>query len=176
MQIANQLESSTVVAGLSTKMTAQEQAFSMGRAWEAMPEPKRQFVFQVVRPDMEVETFRIGPHTPSMKSEDVVLVHKLWLQAITKPNAGLSAQTMHHSDIVSVALTRLARDFAREPEEVLKALRRSRDDARFGSAPQRDSLTGTGSFQSPLLPPESELPPTDPRRSGRPRTLGEPKE
>ena len=70
----------------------------------------------------------------------------------------------------------LARDFAREPEEVLKALRRSRDDARFGSAPQRDSLTGTGSFQSPLLPPESELPPTDPRRSGRPRTLGEPKE
>ena len=176
VQIANQLESSTVVAGLSTKMTAQEQAFSMGRAWEAMPEPKRQFVFQVVRPDMEVETFRIGPHTPSMKSEDVVLVHKLWLQAITKPNAGLSAQTMHHSDIVSVALTRLARDFAREPEEVLKALRRSRDDARFGSAPQRDSLTGTGSFQSPLLPPESELPPTDPRRSGRPRTLGEPKE
>ena len=39
------------------------------------PEPKRQFVFQVVRPDSTVETYRIGPHTPTMKTEDVHLVH-----------------------------------------------------------------------------------------------------
>ena len=58
------LKSSAIVAGLSSKMTSQEQAFYLGRAWEAMPEPKRQMLFQVVRPDTEVETYRIGPHTP----------------------------------------------------------------------------------------------------------------
>src|SRR5437899_7223169 len=79
VQTANAMESSAVVSGLSSKMTGEEQAFHLGQAWEAMPEPKRQFVFQVVRPDQTVETFRIGPHTPTMKSEDVHLVHTIWL-------------------------------------------------------------------------------------------------
>ena len=48
VQTANSLESSAVVSGLSSKMTGEEQAFRLGQAWEAMPEPKRQFVFQVV--------------------------------------------------------------------------------------------------------------------------------
>ena len=73
-----------MVAGLSTKMTAQEQAFMLGRAWETAPEPKRQFVFQVVRPDMSTETFSIGPHTPQMRTEDIHLVHRLWLNITRK--------------------------------------------------------------------------------------------
>ena len=40
-----------MVSGVSSKMTGEEQAFRLGQAWEAMPEPKRQFVFQVVRAD-----------------------------------------------------------------------------------------------------------------------------
>jgi hypothetical protein len=132
-------------------------------------------IFQVVRPDNEVETFRIGPHTPSMKTEDVVLVHKLWLQSI-RPGSGLTPQNLHHSDIVTTALTRLARDLTRDPEDVYKALRRSRDDARFGPQPQRDTLTGTGAFQSPLLPPRSDLPPTEPRSNPPRPTPGDPKE
>jgi len=40
-----------VVAGLSSKMTPAEQAYALGNAWEALPEPKRQFVLQIVRPD-----------------------------------------------------------------------------------------------------------------------------
>jgi len=77
VQTAINLESSAVVSGLSSKMSSQEQAFELGRAWEAAPEPKRQFVFQVVRPELTVDTFRIGPHTPTMKTEDVHLVHRL---------------------------------------------------------------------------------------------------
>jgi hypothetical protein len=123
---------------------------------------------------MEVETFRIGPHTPSMKTEDVVLVHKLWLQAI-RPGSGLTPENLHHSDIVTTALTRLARDMARDPEEVYKALWRSRDDARFGP-PKPDTLVGTGTFQSPLLPPRTEAPPTEPRPPKPRPTFGEPKE
>jgi len=127
VQTANALEASAVVAGLSTKMTAQEQAFNLGRAWEAMPEPKRQFVLQVVRPDMEVQTFRIGPHNPELRSEDVLLVHKLWLDITRRPKM----DELHHWEIVAHSLTRYARDFARDPEDILKELRRTRD-RRFG--------------------------------------------
>ncbi|MGE5325231.1 MAG: APC family permease, partial [Actinomycetota bacterium] len=120
VQTANSLESSTVVSGLSSKMTGEEQAFRLGQAWEAMPEPKRQFVFQVVRPDMMVQTYRIGPHTPTMKTEDVHLVHKLWLDV----HKFMGTEDIHHSDIVTLALTRLARDYNLDREEVLKNLKK----------------------------------------------------
>jgi amino acid transporter len=120
VQTANSLESSAVVSGLSTKMTGEEQAFRLGQAWEAMPEPKRQIVFQVVHPDVTVETYRIGPHTPTMKSEDVHLVHKLWLDI--KRHSG--TEEIHHSDIVTLALTRLARDYNLDKDELLKTLKR----------------------------------------------------
>jgi amino acid transporter len=121
VQTANSLESSAVVAGLSTKMPSQMQGFYLGRAWEAMPEPKRQFVLQVVRPTFEVETYRIGPHTPDLKTEDIHLVHRLWLN-ITREH-GL--EKLHHSDIVSAALSRFARDYAgRDREEILNVLKK----------------------------------------------------
>jgi amino acid transporter len=121
VQTATNLESAAVVAGLSSKMTAEQQSFALGRAWEAMPEPKHRFVLQVVSPDGEVRTFHIGPHTPSMKTEDVHLVHRLWLN-ITREK-GLEG--IHHNDIVTEALTRLARDYAgREHDEILRSLRR----------------------------------------------------
>lgn len=120
VQTANSLESSAVISGLSSKMTGEEQAFRLGQAWEAMPEPKRQFVFQVVRPDNTLETYRIGPHTPTMKSEDVHLVHKLWLDIKKYPGT----EDIHHSDIVTLALTRLARDYNLDKDELLKNLKR----------------------------------------------------
>ncbi len=125
-QTAHNLDSSAVVAGLSSKMTTTEQAFVLGSAWEAIPEPKRQFVLQIVQPSGAVDTFRIGPHTPTMKNEDVVLLHRLWLNVTREP--GL--EKIHHHDILTEALTRFARDFtAREHEDIVKALQRHRDDA-----------------------------------------------
>jgi amino acid transporter len=120
VQTANALESSAVVSGLSSKMTGEEQAFRLGQAWEATPEPKRQFVFQVVRPDSTVETYRIGPHTPTMKTEDVHLVHKIWLDI--KRVQG--TEDIHHSDIVTLALTRLSRDYNLDKDDVLKNLKK----------------------------------------------------
>ena len=126
VQTAINLESSAVVSGLSSQMTSQEQAFELGRAWEAAPEPKRQFVFQVVRPDMTVDSFRIGPHTPSIKAEDVHLIHRLWLQ-ITREQ-GLDK--VHHHEILTQALTRFARDYAGEDREnILHELRRASENA-----------------------------------------------
>jgi amino acid transporter len=152
VQTANNLESGAVVAGLSSKMTAQEQAFKLGEAWEMAPEPKRQFVLQIVRPDMQVETFRIGPHTPSMKTEDVLLVHRLWLNITKRP--GL--EKVHHSDIVTVALTRFARDFGMHPEEVTKELRKLHDGGRPSLRSQESSPVQTserGGQEPPMLGP-----------------------
>ena len=86
-----------------------------------MPEPKRQFIFQVVYPDNKVDTFHIGPHTPSLKTEDVHLVHRLWLNITREP--GL--ETLHHHDILTEALTRFAREYAgHDRQDILRELRK----------------------------------------------------
>jgi hypothetical protein len=125
-QTAHNLESSAVVSGLSSKMTTAEQAFGLGSAWESIPEPKQQFLLQIVQPDGIVDTFRIGPHTPTMKNEDVVLLHRLWLNVTREP--GL--ENIHHHDILTEALTRFARDYgARDREDIVKQLKRHGTEA-----------------------------------------------
>jgi amino acid transporter len=149
VQTANALESSAIVAGLSSKMTAQEQAFYLGRAWEAMPEPKKQTLFQVVRPDMEVDTYRIGPHTPSMRTEDVHLVHRLWLD-ITREK-GL--EKVHHSDLVSMALTRFAREFTGDGrQEIIRDLKKI-EQRRGAAAALPEKASGTEDEGPPVLRP-----------------------
>ena len=121
VQTANSLEASAVVSGLSSKMTAEEQAFYMGQAWENLPEPKRQFTFYVVMPTGGSAGFHIGPHAPALQADDVQLVHRLWLNLKRYPEM----QELHHRDIVTYALTKLAGEYARDKQEIVKELRRS---------------------------------------------------
>jgi hypothetical protein len=118
-QSANNLEVDSVVSGISTKMTAEEQAFHLGQAWEALPEPKRQFNFYVVDPSGQAKVFYIGPHAPALSPDDVQLVHRLWLNMRRDP----AVTDLHHSDIITYALTRLAGQYAREKQEILRDLR-----------------------------------------------------
>jgi hypothetical protein len=120
IQTAMELESSAIVAGLSSKMTAEEQAYRLGQAWEALSGAKRQVVFQVVRPDETVATFRIGPHTPDIKTEDVHLIHRIWLRMKKRPGM----EDLHHHDILTHALTRYHRDWARDSDEIENEMRR----------------------------------------------------
>jgi amino acid transporter len=124
VQTANTLEVDALVSGLSTKMTAQEQAYHVGQAWETLPEPKRQFTFYVIMPDGKDLSFHIGPHAPTLGGEDVQLVHRLWLNFRRDPDM----EGLHHSDIVTYALTRLATEYARDKVETLKDLRRYTHD------------------------------------------------
>jgi amino acid transporter len=124
VQTANSLEAAAVVSGLSSKMTAHEQAYRVGQAWEALPEPKRQITFYVVSPNGEAESFHIGPHAPSLQADDVELVHRLWLNFRRDPEM----QNLHHSDIVTHALTRLAAEYARDKQETLLGIRRRVQD------------------------------------------------
>ncbi|HUJ94058.1 MAG TPA: APC family permease [Terriglobales bacterium] len=164
VQTAINLESSAVVSGLSSKMNSQEQAFQLGRTWEETPEPKRQFVFQVVHSDGLVDTFRIGPHTPTMKAEDIHLLHRLWLN-ITRESG---MENLHHHDVLTEALTRFAHDYAgRDREEIVRDLRRV---ARASpSALNLDSSAGTQPIRSlpedeeePIGPKKDEGPPSPP--------------
>ena len=118
VQTANSLEAAAVVSGLSSKLTAEEQAYHVGQAWEALPEPKRQFTFYVIKPDGEALSFHIGPHAPAIQPSEVQLVHRLWLNLRRTPGM----HDLHHSDIVTYALTRMATEFARDKQETLKGL------------------------------------------------------
>jgi hypothetical protein len=121
-QSANNLEVDSVVSGISTKMTAEEQAFHLGQAWEGLPQPKRQFNFYVVEPNGQSKVFYIGPHAPNLSPDDVQLVHRLWLNMRRDP----TVSDLHHSDIITYALTRLAGQYAREKVEILRDIRNYR--------------------------------------------------
>ena len=108
-QSANNLEVDSIVSGVSTKMTAEEQAYHLGQAWESLPEPKRQFNFYVIEPNGQSKVFYIGPHAPNLSPDDVQLVHRLWLNMRRDP----TVSDLHHSDIITYALTRLAGQYAR---------------------------------------------------------------
>jgi amino acid transporter len=145
-QAANSLEVDTVVSGASSSMTAEDQAFHMGQAWEALPEPKRQFNFYVIAPSGETKVFYIGPHAPALSPDDVQLVHRLWLNMRRDP----TVQDLHHSDIITYALTRLAGQYAREKADILRDLR----NYRAASTPDAPSLT------TPTSPDDSGIRPS----------------
>jgi amino acid transporter len=121
-QGANSLEVESVVSSVSSKMTAEDQAFHMGQAWEALPEPKRQFNFYVIDPAGSIKVFYIGPHAPNLSPDDVQLVHRLWLNMRRDP----MMPDLHHSDIITYALTRLAGQYAREKQEIMRDLKNYR--------------------------------------------------
>jgi amino acid transporter len=156
VQAANSLEIDTVVSGLSSTMTAEEQAYHIGQAWEALPNPKRQFNFYVISTSGEAKAFYIGPHAPKLSPDDVQLVHRLWVNMRRDP----SVQDLHHSDIITYALTRLAGHYAREKQEILRDLRNYRAAEspaahRLGGSDAPDSPTALMSLDQPrpLKPP-----------------------
>jgi hypothetical protein len=157
VQGANSLEMDSVVSGVSSKMTAEDQAFHMGQAWEQLPEPKRQFNFYVIDPNGAVKVFYIGPHAPNLSPDDVQLVHRLWLNMRRDP----SVADLHHSDIITYALTRLAGQYAREKQEILRDLR----SYRAAGAPTTLRLGGHDLSVSgaPAAPEQPQLPPKNPR-------------
>jgi amino acid transporter len=131
-QAANSLEVDSVVSGTSSSITPEDQAFHMGQAWEALPEPKRQFNFYVITPEGDTKVFYIGPHAPSLSPDDVQLVHRLWLNMRRDP----SVPDLHHSDIITYSLTRLAGQYAREKAEILRDLRNYRAAVGAPAAPR----------------------------------------
>jgi hypothetical protein len=155
-QGANSLEVDSVVSGASSRMTAGDQAFHLGQAWEALPQPKRQFNFYVIGHDGETKVYFIGPHAPALSPDDVQLVHRLWVNMRRDP----SMQNLHHSDIINYALTHLAGQYAREKQEILRDLRNYRA-AETPASVRLGSPDITGPSSAPAAS-DRELPPQKP--------------
>ena len=156
-QGANSLEVESVISGVSNSMTAEEQAYHLGQAWEALSGPKRQFNFYVISHSGDIKVFYIGPHAPKLSPDDVQLVHRLWVNMRRDP----SVPDLHHSDIITYALTRLAGQYAREKDEIIRDLRNYRAaeapaSMRLGDQPLSGTPatpTASGQLPPPPQPP-----------------------
>jgi amino acid transporter len=118
---AVQLECSTLVAGVSTKMTPDQQAKRIGDVWETIQdERKRKLrVLKLISADGTERVYELGAHRPNITPEDIELTHRLWLDLARED------ESLHHNQIVSVALRRLAKDLSgKQRAEVIAQLRK----------------------------------------------------
>jgi amino acid transporter len=117
MVTAQRMDSARVVCGLSNKLTSDEQAKLTGDAWERLSEPRPRLSLEVCAPDGAIREYSLGPHTPRMRTQDVELMHKLWLDITADPKfAGA-----HHYHIVALALEELQRELNTEQRAQLLA-------------------------------------------------------
>jgi amino acid transporter len=121
VQTAARLESSRVVCGLSNKLTSDEQGKLTGDAWERLPEPRPNIVFEVNSPETGPVEYFLGPHTPRMRPQDLELLHNLWLEVSADPEFSC----LHHYHLIGVALEHLhERLQGPQREEVLARLKK----------------------------------------------------
>jgi len=108
LETAANLNSSSIMIGVSGKMPLDALAKTFGDAWENLPAPRPKLSLEIVSPGMDERNFvNLGPHPPRLWPEDEDLLHKLWLEmAHSEPN-----RVIHHRDIVRLALRRLERDW-----------------------------------------------------------------
>jgi hypothetical protein len=105
VQTAQRLESSKIVSGGSNQLTHDQQGKSTGDAWERLAEPRPRLKLEVHSPDGVVSEYWLGPHTPSLRPEDVAAIHEVWLEATTDPELAC----LHHYHIVHLAVEDLAK-------------------------------------------------------------------
>src|ERR1700732_650938 len=108
LRTAMNLQSSTIVAGSSSKMPVTEQAREIGLAWERMPEPRPRLALEIFTPAGQEYIFYLGPHAPRLSPKEIDVLHKMWLKFSEK----LPGEELHHHDIIHFALTELEREIA----------------------------------------------------------------
>jgi hypothetical protein len=103
---AVRLDSSSIVCGLSNKLTTDEQARLTGEAWEKLPEPRPRLMVEIHSPNGSVREYMLGPHAPRLRPQDLELIHKVWLEVTTDPRF----VGTHHYHIVALAMEELERE------------------------------------------------------------------
>jgi len=118
---AEKLQSNTIVLGRSSKFTGAEQARLIGLAWEQLPDPRPQFNLEIYAPGGEHELFLLGPHAPNLTSNEVRLVHRLWLRFSDL----VAPDEIHHHDVVHFALDEVMKEIEDGQEaDVVNRLKR----------------------------------------------------
>jgi len=106
LNAAVKLEASTIVLGRSAKVSLAEEAREIGLAWEQIPDPRPQFNLEIFTPGGQREFFLLGPHAPDLTSNEVRLVHRLWLRFSDL----VSPDVIHHHDVVHFALDEVMKE------------------------------------------------------------------
>ncbi len=133
LRTAMNLQSATIAAGSSSKMTVAEQAREVGLAWERMPEPRPRVTLDIFTPSGQEQIFYLGPHAPRLTPKEIDLLHRIWLELSAK----LSDQEVHHHDVVHFALTEVEREIAEgQGNDVLERLREHLRAAQDNRPPQ----------------------------------------
>jgi amino acid transporter len=128
------LQSSTIVLGHSTKFTAAEQARQIGVAWESLPDPRPPFNLEIFTPTGEKEFFLLGPHSPNLTSNEVRLVHQLWLRFSDL----VAPEELHHHDVVHFALEEVKNELSGGQEAEVVARLRSHLEANRAKCPPKN--------------------------------------
>jgi amino acid transporter len=106
LNAAVKLEASTIVLGRSGKVSLAEEAREIGLAWEQIPDPRPQFNLEIFTPGGQREFFLLGPHAPNLTSNEVRLVHRLWLRFSDL----VAPDEIHHHDVVHFALDEVLKE------------------------------------------------------------------
>jgi hypothetical protein len=119
LMTAQQLLSDKVVTGYSEKLSPDQQGKLTGDAWEHLPDPKPRLSLELVDRTGTTVQYCLGPHTPTLRPEDVQLMHAIWLD-LTKD---LEFSGLHHYHVVALALRELQFKLKTgEREELLQQL------------------------------------------------------
>jgi amino acid transporter len=112
-QTAVRLRSTEIVIGESAKFSGAQMAQMLGEAWDRIEKDDnvRARLIVCLR-DGGTEVYQLGPHAPHLTPEDLELIHKLWLDAVSQ--YGLD---VHHRDVVRTALEDLAGEMSAEARQ-----------------------------------------------------------
>lgn len=148
VQSAQRLKASRLVTGVSARMSSEELAHRIGRAWEKLPEPRHAFSLEVIRPGGDSLYVNLGPHPPRLWPEDISRLHQLWLELTGREEIG---SRLHHRDVVGVALRRLERDLRGQArQEVIREFLQE-----MGRAPAQETSAG-GDGSSSVADPQRQ--------------------
>jgi amino acid transporter len=117
LNAAEKLHSNTIALGRSAKLTLPEQAREIGLAWEQLPDPRPQFNLEIFTPGGQREYYLLGPHAPNLTSNEVRLVHRLWLRFSDL----VAPDELHHHDVVHFALDEVLNELGEGKESEVVA-------------------------------------------------------
>ena len=137
------LRSAEIYTGESETLSADDQARLLGEAWERAPKAEPLDVRLVIcHSSGGTAVYHLGAHTPRLSTDDLHLIHSLWLDAVKAVGPHV-----HHGDVVRAALKHMddqlkqdgpsreqALDVVRRiasPADELSAAIRSRDFGRL---------------------------------------------
>jgi amino acid transporter len=129
---AQRLDSSRIVCGLSNKLSADEQAKGTGDAWERLPEPRPRLIVEIHEPTGKIHEYPLGPHAPRMRTQDLELMHKVWLDITSDPKYCGA----HHYHVVALALEELQREL--KSDERAAVLAKLLDEMHRDTTPKSD--------------------------------------